>query len=264
MENSIPFEGEIDTEHGADNSECRVRGYLAEMSVDVTETGIECNAGIILEALTCRNIEIEYTDDVYSTERECLCSTRKLNPRNVLMCHNASFTVSERVPLSSTTIPETAEVIWGTVNASMDKCTLSGNKYVFGGNAAVTVFYRKDGEIFVSEVSVPIRYEADAQDMSEPVSFDASAVANGVKIKLVDSNLCIDAELCVSADCLGENEITVADRVSFSDPLGTRDSEIVVCYTTPNDTLWSVAKRYKVAPSKIMGDPEKDRYIMID
>ena len=257
------IEGDIDMESVSPDSDLRVKGVLSEMSVSVGETGIECAMGIMLEGAAYKNDTVEYVDDVYSTEAQCECAVRSMSVRNVLACFNSNFTLSERIPLSSVSIPENAQIIGAIPNACMDKCSSSSGKYVFGGNAVFCVLYENDGDLWSSDVTVPVKYECEGKG-SDPVSFDASVCADNVKVRVSDGNICIDAEMSISADCFGESVISCVDRVIMGDSLEARESEIIVCYPSCDDTVWSIAKRYKVAPAAVMGDPENDKYILIE
>lgn len=262
---SIPFDGEIDLEKGMDDMSARVRGIISEMSVNVTEQGIECSVGVMLEAICCSNAEVEYTDDIYSTENECECTLKQINVKKLAASATGNFTLSERLPLSDTGLPEDADIIETVASASMDKCEVTGGKYALGGTAAFTVIHRKDGEIFATDVSVPMKYEMDGSaDPSDSVVLDSACHVRNIKVKTDGGNLCIDAEIGVSADCVSEQTVSTVEKVTFGAPVARSESELIVCYPSPDDTLWSVAKRYKVAASNISGDPEKDRFVMIE
>ena len=263
LEGQAPFEGEVDMEGVSADCEIRVRGTVSETSVSVGETGIECAMGIILEAAAYKNGTVEYTDDVYSTDTECECFTRSVSARELLACVNSNFTLSERIPLASLSVPEGAQIIGAIPNVCMDKCSLVAGKYVFVGNAVFCVIYENDGDVWTCDVSVPVRFECDARG-GEPVAFDAAVRADSVRLKVADGNLCVDAEMNIVADCFGENVISCVDRVSLGEAFGDRESEIVVCYPLPDDTVWSIAKRYRVAPCSVCGDPKTDKYILID
>ena len=86
----------------------------------------------------------------------------------------------------------------------------------------------------------------------------------GIKVRIDGGNLCVDAELNVSADCVSEQTVSTVEKVTFGEAISRPESELIVCYPSPDDTLWSVAKRYKVAAQNISGDPEKDRFVMIE
>jgi uncharacterized membrane-anchored protein len=144
----------------------------------------------------------------------------------------------------------------------MDKCSSDNGKYTASGNAVFTVLYRNDGEVYSSDVNVPVKYERDGS-VQTVAAFDAVAECEEMKLRIADGNLCIDAELRIGMDCMGEQSVEVVDRVSLGETLERRDSELIVCYPATDDTLWSVAKRYNVAPTAVSGDPASDKYVLI-
>ena len=125
------------------------------------------------------------------------------------------------------------------------------------------MIYESGEDVWASDVSVPVRFECEAEG-EEPVSFDARVRTDSVKLRISDENLCIDAELSISGDCLGQTLISCVDKVIMGDALAGRDSEIIVCYPSNEDTVWSIAKRYHVRPEAVCGDPKTDKYILID
>ena len=260
---NVPFEGEIDLEDGYQDAQSRVRGIVSELSVNVTDSGIECSAGVILEAVSCYNAQVEYTDDVYSTENECECTLKQVNVKTLSACFSGNFTVSERLPLSDTSVPQDAQIIETFGNASMDRCEVIDGKYAFGGNASFTVIYRKDGELFCNDVSVPIKYQVDGA-CDGGVVYDCSCSLNNAKIKIDGENLCVDAEVVIMGDCVAQKTVSTVQKVDFGAQLADTDSQIIICYPTPDDDLWSVAKRYRVSASSVIGDPAKDKFVIIE
>lgn len=263
VEEEVPFEGETDTALELENAQTRVRGTVTELSVNVGDAEIECNAGVVLEALVCANVPVDYVGDVYSTSLECNCTVRQINVRQLLACVSSSFTFSERVPLSAVSIPESAEIIGGFLNVCMDKCTLNDGKYVFGGNAYLSVIYKNNGDAYSADTVIPVKYETGGAG-NEPCAFDAYVSAESMKLRLSEGSLCIDAELSISADCFGTQSIECVSDVSFGGELPHFDTELVVCYPDSGDTLWNVAKRYRVPPTAIFGEPTADRYVIVE
>ena len=259
-----PFEGEVDMDGCMSRADCRVRGILSEMSVSVEEGGVQCDVGIMLDAMMAQNTQAEYTADVYSTQRECTCETKDVSAVSLLSCGNANLTVSERIPLAGTNIPETAEIVDALASVCFDGCTLSDGKYVYTGTASAAVIYRNDGELYSTDVNIPVKYEAQTLAGDMPVCFDACADAVDVRARIEQENLCIDMELYISADCLGKTSLRAVSAAEFGDVLPSRETELTVCYPSPDDTLWTVAKRYKVAPAAVLGDPSSDRFVMIE
>ncbi len=268
LESKIPVEGQLDMESVTPESLCRVCGTVSEVSINVSDSGIECELGIIFEG-KCANIyEAEYMSDIYSTEYECICKSESKSVRRMLALCQSGFTVSERIPLSSTSIPEDAQLTECTARAMLDKCECEGSKCVFSGNAVFCVIYSKDGEMWSSEVNVPLKYESPtlygAEAGTEAVGFEATAVLSTPKVRISEKNLCIDAEVYFSGECMTQTNVSAIREVQLGERREPRESELVVCYPINGDTVWSVAKRYAVAPSSVMGNPESDKYVIIE
>ncbi|MBO7311026.1 MAG: DUF3794 domain-containing protein [Clostridia bacterium] len=257
------FEGEIDIETDISETSVHVCGIAPELKVNVTEQGIECNAGVILGATAFKSNSVSYIDDVYSTIAECECSMRNLAVRTLHKCATANFTLSERIPISTAQIPENAEIICGFCNSVFDKCALLSGKYIFTGNSVFTVVYMNDKDIYSSDVSVPVRYECDGAS-GEPVFGDALFKVEDMRLRIAEGNLCVDAEMSVCADCMGESIVKSVDKAVFGETIQKEEGQLIVCYPASDDTLWSVAKRYKVAPTLVLGDPSTDRYVLIE
>lgn len=260
----VPFEGDVDMDDCSSDRYCRVHGVLSEMSVNVSESGVQCDIGIILEAMAARNAEVEYTEDVYSTERECACEMRQTASVALLSCGNANVTLSERIPLEKTGVPENAQIVDALGSVCFDGCTLTDGRYAYSGTASLVLIYRNDGELYSTDINIPVRYEAQTSAEGAPTCFDGCAELTDIRARVEKGELSVDAELLISADCMGETAVCAVESASFGETFAPRECELTVCYPASDDTLWSVAKRYRVAPADIMGDPENDRYVMIE
>ena len=261
---SIPFEGCIELPIDVSDGFCRVRGVVCETSVSVSERSAQCGIGILLEASVGKTRQAVYTSDVYSTKNECECRADEVLTRRLIACESSGLTLSERVPLASTGIPEDAQIVDTLCTVCFDRCDAVDSRPTFGGNAEFCVVYKKDDEVYASTVRVPMKYAATSLSDSAPVSFDCYCEAVDVFARVEKGELRLGAELLISAECMGESEVCFIESARFAEPLERRESEMIVCYPVPDDTLWSVAKRYKVAPSDVVGDPTEDKYVIIE
>lgn len=264
MNAEIPFDAEIDMDGCEGDSCARVRGILSEMSVNVGDEGIECQMGIVLEAQVGRNFDIEYVSDVYSCRYECECHMTEIRPVVMLACENTNVTLSERMPLAEANIPEDAQIIAAYCNTVMDKCEALGGKYAYSGNARLSLIWKNQTETSCSDVTFPVKIEMAGDRSAEVSSFDASVTARDIRARVDDGELRVDAELMMSADCMGERGVSLVEQVSFGEEQARRDAAMIVCYPSASDTLWSVAKRYAVSPDDVSGDPATDRYVIIE
>ena len=260
-----PIEGEIDFDINTVDVPVNVRGIVSEMSVNVTDQGIECRVGVILEGRACHNDTIGYTDDIYSTEKQCECESKRISIRRSAACSSGSFSFSERFPIDTVGISADTQVYMTVGSVTMDKCEAKGNKYALSGNAVFSLLCRRDGEFQVNEVTVPVKYETDGYCSTDGgLYFDALCQPMDIKTRIDGDSLCIDCEIYVSCDIVCEDTVNAVEKVSFGTPISREESRIVVCYPSVDDTLWSVAKRYCVDRVNIVGDPEKDRFVIIE
>ena len=264
LDSEIPFEGEIDVPNMPDGASACVRGIVADTSVNVGDTGVDCTVGVVLSAQAFANERVEYVSDAYSTECECESQTKNVCVRRLLLAKPASFSVNERVSLADANIPPTSEILFAEANANMDKCASVDKKAVFTGKSDFTIVWRNDGDISVSSVSIPVKYETEIDNGGNAESFDSYFELKAPKARLENGQLTLTAELVGYVNAFAGNDTQVLDKISFGEPLDKREARIVVAYPSTDDTAWSVAKKYRVAPKCIMGDPETDRFVLVE
>ncbi len=264
IESEVPFDGEIDVPNMPDGATPCVKGIVADTSVNVGDSGIECSMGVVLSAEVFANERVEYVSDVYSTERECYAQTKNACVRRMQFAAPAGFTLNESVSLADANIPATAEILFAHANAYMDKCLSSEKKAIFTGKADFAVAWRNDGDISVSNVSLPIRYELETENDGGVESFDSYFEVKNPKARLAGGQLSLGAELTGYVNAFGKNDAQVLDRVAFGDVFDNSETHLIICYPSTEDTAWSVAKKYRVAPKRIIGDPETDRFVLVE
>lgn len=260
----LPFESEIELDEALPDALVEVRGIPSEVRVEVEEGRAICKIGAILEAVCFANREAEYTADAYSCDSECSTVEQSYDSARVLLCKNANITLSERISSDDAGISPDAEVITAFALANIDSCKREGDKFIFDGNARFSVICVENGDYSCTDISLPFRYESDAALDGDMSSFSGTADAVSIKASNDRGTLALDAELYLGVNCLGTSGISVVDEVNFGDAVEKDTNSLIVCYPAPDDTLWSVAKRYKVAPSHVSGDPQTDKYVIIE
>ncbi len=268
LESKIPVEGQIDMDSVNAQSLCRVCGTASEVGINVTDAGIECEIGIIFEGKCANTYDAEYMRDMYSIEYDCVCKTENKCVRRMLAFSQSAFTLSERIPLGSTTLPEDAKITECSASALFDKCEYASNKCVFSGNAKFCVLYSKDAEMWSAEINTPIKYECpilyEADEDTAVCGFEARGEVCAPKARVADGSLCLDAEIYFSGESMTQKTVCTVTEAQLGDAKAKREAELIVCYPAPEDSGWSIAKRYSVAPSAVMGNPESDKYVIIE
>ena len=264
IEAQVPFEGEIDVPGMPEGATPCVRGIVADTSVNVSDTGIECNMGIVLSADVFANERVEYVSDTYSTARECDSQQKNVCVRQMLFAKSAELVLSESVSVADASIPASAEVLFAHANAYMDKCSTADKKATFTGKADFFVAWRNDGDIAVSNVSVPIKYELDTDGNTAVEYFDSYFGVKNPQARLEGGRLKLFATLYGYVNAVGKSDVLLLDKVTLGDVLDKSEACLVICYPSDDDTAWSVAKRYRTSPKSVIGDPETERFVLVE
>lgn len=246
----LPFEGEIDLPEADADGALRVSCTVSDLTVQVEEGRVLCDAHLLLEARSMRNLPVRYTSDLYSTEKECRCETTEYRVPVALKCEMGNLSQSERMELSQLNLPEEATVLdaWGT--AQLDGCETVGGKYVLTGRSRYGLLCEKDGEYSVTEVELPLRYETDGCG-AEPQGFDAVANVIACRARTDGGILSLDAEVAVIADFVGREVMTPVTTVEFGEATENRRNGMTVYYPADGETVWEVAKKYHVSPETL-------------
>lgn len=246
----LPLEGQVELDGMSADGMCYMTGTVSELSVTVEEGRILCEIGVLLEARGMCNQTVNYTADLYSTQVESECEYRSLRLPVALRCENGNVSQSERIPLEGLNLPQDAAIVDVLGNVWMDGCEQMGEKYVLTGQTRYQLLCRKDTEYSVAEVTLPLRYETEGGRRA-PESFDAVGEVLSCRARVDGDTLHLDAELSVAADFMGSEEIRTVSAVRFGERLDCRGNRMVVYYPMPEDTPWTVAKRYHISPEKL-------------
>ena len=254
LRKSIPFEDSVELD--GELEYCVARGYVSDIKVNVEDGKIICEASVFCEVTAHAGKTVIYTKDIYSTERFCETAQKQQTLFTPLYCAVSNFSQSERMELSEGQTAIGATTVGCYCSALSDDCIFSDGKYIVSGNCKYTVIARKDGEYFCFDQTLPFKYEfasGNEHSCAHVRVHPSSAMAR------IDGNLlCLDAELYVCAELSKEFSISTLSEARFGEELNKKCGDMIVCYPTPDDTLWSVSKKYRIPSISLDGisDPE--------
>ena len=259
----LPFEGEIEHElpESGEECRCRVSGRVGELSVNAAEGDIQCQVGVILDARVFSPKKLFYTEDLYATDRATQCEYEEHRLPVLRNCFSSNFSQSERLPLSGLNLPEGCEILTAFGRAMADEMTWERGKSVISGKSHYTVICRKEDEISSSDLILPFRFEWDCPKEASDCLCAVEVMAP--KVKAEGDTLMLDAELFLTGALMGTEGIRRVRAADFGEPLPARENAMIICYPCAEDTVWSIAKRYAVPTTSLVGDPSADRYVMI-
>jgi hypothetical protein len=211
------------------------------MSVTVEDGRIGIDGGIIVEAQAAHSDEIEYVKDVYSTGRRCANGYKAIDIPRSGICFGGNFTLSDSMTLEEAGITHGAKIVDASGSATVEEYSFDTDKCSVIGKAKFALLTEKDGEFGTSEIELPFTFRTQSPEATHAA---CSCEVVSVRAKADGERVGIDAEIGVSGSAYRLESESLLSQAAFGDEiLGTR-GEIVVCYPSDSDSLWSVAKRY--------------------
>ncbi len=260
----LEFDGESDLDGVDMNSEshCRAVGSITDISLNIADGKVDIEANLILEVCVIQNRNVGYISDVYSSaqEEKSQMGTYELP----ILLENRCFdlTQSERISADEVNFPSGGEIVDVFASASASDAVFEEGKYIIRGNCKYSIICKADGEYSCCEALVPFKYETEGS--ADIRSFDITVGTRGCKARNDGEMLTLEAELSIGCTLLGSDNISMVERAEFGDVRQESKGEWAVCYIRDGEALWDIAKRYGVPTDSIQGDPETDRFVMIE
>ncbi len=260
----LPFDAqsELDGIEESENTLCRVSGSVTDLVLNVEEGVVNIEANLVLEICMAQNSLVSYTADVYSTAQNVQTVVSDIQLPVVLENQNFNFSQSERLPLTDVNFPENAEIVDVCAKAFTDEVLLEDGKYVIKGNCRYDLICMKDGEYSYCEARAPFRYELDGEEGID--GFDVVIDVLNSRARSDGDALSVDAELCGACTLMGNTDVTMLEKAVFTEGRENKNGEWTVCYVQNAEGIWNIAKRYGVRADDVKGDPEKDRFVIIE
>ena len=262
----MPFSEKVDTARAEKSAKERcARGLVSDITINVEEGKIGSKIGFFVEAEEVNNLPCSYTADLYSTKNHCSCRYDTEVIPVAISGISSSFSQSERIPLAETGVPEGAEIIDVYGKANVTGVRLEDGKCIMSGENKYLLVCKKGGEISMAELRAPFRYECDGGKTREidRENVDIICQVYNCRCKADGDTLGIDSEIALSGMIFDTNEIKRVSRACMGEEIARSGSDVVICYPSVSETVWNVAKKYLVAPGDVIGNPETDRYCII-
>jgi hypothetical protein len=131
--------------------------------------------------------------------------------------------------------------------------TAERGRAVLTGEAALSVILMApDGSFLPAEVMLPLRCEL-AAEVHAPFAMEARGIPFDLRVRVEPERLHFDFEVALTLTVRERARTTAAAAIDFGDPLPVCESPagMILCYPSPGETMWSIAKRYSVAASAL-------------
>ena len=244
----IPFSREIACDGAVGGNECRAWGEMGEITVTVGEGRIGCEAVMTLEYELQRSESFEYTRDIYSTAAPCEVIMAEHSMPCAIRCMNGNFTQNGVFDQKENGIPVGSVIVDADGVAICDKASIEKGRGVLSGEVRYNILFADEGEWGSRDLTQPFRYEFDlplAVDREIEPMWSACTCLVGCRARLDGERIAIDSEISAAIRLFCNEVIAAVGEVRMGEGEPARRGECRICYPDSDDTLWSVAKRYR-------------------
>ncbi len=207
---------------------------------------LDLTAEVTLNMFCCHNTQL--TLDAYSPGHSAECVTEQLTAVLQPKMFNQSFSVSENVSISETGLSEKAVPIYATARLTTDSLSITRGRASLAGKADISMICSDRGSFVSAQMSIPLRFEINTGDISEPFSYFSDMNASDIRVRIDGEKICFDFETAV---CLRISEKTRAHAVKSVNVTGdaalsSRRGRMTICYPAVGESTWDIAKRYGI------------------
>lgn len=249
----LPFSQSLNVEGAAGRCSACAKATVCEMSMDVEENRILIEVGMLTDVTVIKNERVRYVKDMYSTQYKTDCQYKSMKLSSNASAINANFTLSDSVSLEDAGIAPECSVIDSSGVAMIEGVTYNEDgRMTANGKARFTLLLDRGGEYVCSDVEMPFKYSADVGERGEDTAHALAASVISSRARIDGERVGIDAEIGIGGHIADVKEIQVLDEVSFGDEIEHGHGEILICYPSKSDSIWSVAKRYGSTVSELL------------
>ena len=248
VDHRVPFTAHVACPLDGDGWNCRAYGRLTDLSIDTVEAETLCRIRLAVSAEAQKNLPIQFTSDIFSTEKCCKKESEALNPPCSLLCLNQSFSHDGSAVIDG--LPEGARIVDSECFAESESITREKNRYVLQGKCRYSTLFCADEDYSVRETELPFRCEIDS-GIVDPTDLSAVISVSSCRVRPEGENYAFSADMNVSLRLCGESEISSVYSARFEEDVERRNAAFTVAYISSTDSLWDIAKRYCADPTSL-------------
>lgn len=236
-----------------------IRGYGVCPSVthNIDGDSIALEAGILLSAEAVATTPITYLKDIYSKNADCETAHSELIVHSPISAFSAHATVSATHDLESLGLDSGMKLcdLTAKLLPDFEKELAPNGKLTLTGKMRITAIADNGAEFIPLEFDSDFRYNAD---LSEAAGFDHAIISavmtvGDIKGRIDTENIVCDCEVCCAVLIERDSKIKVLSEANLTSVASEDNSStsIRVCYPTQGETLWDIAKRYRIDIAQI-------------
>lgn len=249
LSHKLSFEEAVDVPELTPLCRCTATVCCTECDFSVEDNQVFCEPTVMIRINAEDDRRAEYTKDIYSTEAMSDCTLKQHEIRKLGKTFSGNITVSMNESLEEIAIPTGSEIFDATSNAVVKNIEQNGNKTIISGILSLNVLTSSENEYSAKELRTPFKYEFET-GVSSPIFTDLAIIPLSPRTKIDGERVICDCELHIMGKFCQSSEFDAVNEVVFRETIA-RDDSVTVCFPSPTDTAWDIAKRYHIPTESI-------------
>lgn len=274
---NLPFTCEIETDTHGDSAAQELWTafpYVTDTDVTLEDGNISARVTLICCADMHRNSPLTVVKDIYSTEGTETIETETLGYDGAVESGCDTVRFSQTLRLGNLQLTDDSLAFAGYGTAEINGCAYENGKISLSGNCRISTVVFASGEYSVIEENIPVSLSVPSKKPEGDLKLIGRAVVHDVECKTENGAITVEGSVYISYCALEERNATVVKSADF-ERSQEHESGITVCYPAAGQTMWGVAKKYRVPlktvasandlPMSAMSDPlpENVKYVII-
>ena len=224
----------------------------SENGDDEEKPSITVSAHICLVAKGYCKAQMRYVKDAFSTAYESGNEANSIELPTFFACGNRNLTISETKSVGEAIgVADVSEarVINAIAEAVADGVDLlESGHYAINGKCRFYVLLARgegeDCEYSSADIEIPFKYEC-SEGGELPTSYEISLEAVDPRVRIDGDKVDVGCELLIAYSLCGSDTVEYIENVKMGSAIAGKKRGYTVCYPDKNESLWSIAKKYR-------------------
>jgi len=254
---NIPIMSFIDLENVKENNFCDVDYQMRNILLKINnqeEHSITCQIDFELECEAYESKQINIVSDLYSLKNDLEFSSKEIEVSCNSQKSSNVVEIEEQIEMS-----EVKKVIEIEAKSNIIKNNIAGNNSNIEGELELKIYYESTSKMGLNIKNVKVPF------ISKTEKIDGDINCNILKkeFDLNSNNLIMKLQIDFSSKNEQMRKIQIVENVSTVENTKNDDYSIVVYIVKPGDSLWKIAKKFKVTVDNLQKVNEIENANMI-
>lgn len=236
----------IDIENVKEDNICNVDYNLKNMFLKVNsveENSITCQLDFDLLAEVYEEKEIRIVSDLYSLKTDVDFNLKELELDNLSNDLQNNIEITEKVE-----VQEIKNVLDIEAKGRIIKNNVSPENSNIEGEIELKIYYESTQKMGLNVKTVTVPFISKTSKLEG----DTFVLVNQKEFELENTEVVVKLTLNICAKSSNKQKISLVENVNTKEIVNQNDYSMVVYFVKPNDTLWKIAKCFRVTVDSLV------------